>query len=597
MSKLSSGDRLKLVEAARGKRPCTMVIKDIKFVNVFTGEIYPAEVGIYKDYIAHVKHLTGEKENGEEGDWQAKNVISGGNNYLIPGLVDTHVHIESSMLTPENFARIALKNGTTTAVIDPHEIANVAGKEGVKYMLSASRGLPMDQYVLVPSCVPAVPGLEGAGAKFSGEDIGELLQKERVLGLAEVMDYPGVIDGSARMRKIIQAALDNNSVIQGHAPGLTGRSLSAYLCAGPKSDHETASTEEAKEKLRSGMTLDLRESSIAQNLERLIPALEGMNSPINLTFCSDDREAEELLHQGHLNYVVARAIEEGMESVEAIRSATLKAARSFGLNKHGAIAPGYLADMLLVPSLKDLKPEAVFYRGKKVVEEGELRAEFPRRSFDMEQKNTVKLPRLQKKHFRIGGKCLTGKVTANIIEYPGQDDAYTDFALRELQLQDGFLSDEDCDDLNYVAVFNRHGEEDMTVTLIENFGLKEGALASTVAHDSHNLVVVASRPEDGLKAARRLNSQGGGMVCVEDGEVCAFIELPIGGLMSSLKASKLAPAIKNFKERLSSMGFKEENPLLKITSLTLPVIPRARITDRGLVDVKTQSLRPVIDES
>lgn len=591
---LSADKRRELVEAALGKRPLDLAITNAKLVNVFTGEIYPADVGIYQGFIAHVQAdpdgVRGETPPPLEGTV----TIDASGSYLIPGLVDSHVHIESSMMTPANFAGVIIPHGTTTAITDPHEIGNVLGVPGVRYMLEASEDLPMRQYILVPSCVPSVMDLETAGACFGTKEVAEMLDWERVLGVAEVMDFPGVITGSERMRGILDQAHRRGAFIQGHSPTLTDRALSAYLCAGPESDHEVRVGSEAREKMRLGMTIDARESSMSRNLDQLIPAIRDFNAPPNLTFCTDDREPADLLYEGHMNHVVRRAIEEGMEPTLALRAATLQAARNAGLANLGAIAPGYAADMALVPSLEGMNPSHVFFAGKLVAQDGEMTVSLPKRTFDLEQENTVHLDKLRPGDFAIKAPIEEGTIPTRVLTYQTADSLFARFEVEDLPVRGGEVDISGQEGLRLVAVFNRHGApENRFVGIIRDFGLERGAIGSTISHDCHNLTVVASDPIDAALACNTLRECGGGIVCTRDGEVLDLVQLPIAGLMSPLAAEELAPRTSHLKDTIREMGIPGEDPLLRIATLTLAVIPEAKITDQGLVAVNEQKLVPL----
>ncbi|MFO7941952.1 MAG: adenine deaminase [Bacillota bacterium] len=589
-------DRDALIEVALGKRPADLLIENVRLVNVFTGEIYPASVLVYDGFVAHVE--ADPDGSGTEGSlMEAEERVDGDGAYLLPGLIDSHVHIESSMMTPANFARTVLPHGTTTAVTDPHEIGNVLGLEGVRYMLRASEDLPMRQYVLAPSCVPSVPGLETAGASFGPEEIAEMLDWDRVLGLAEVMDYPGVIYGSERMRDILAEAQKRNVFIQGHSPTLSGRALSAYLCAGPTSDHEVRVTAEAREKMRAGMTIDGRESSISRNLKDVIPALEGFDLPPNFTLCTDDREPADLIAQGSVNHVVRRAMEEGVDPVRAVRYATLHPARSVGIENLGAIAPGYVADMIVVPELESMAVKRVFFEGREVARDGKNIAEFPAADFPLERENTVHLDPLEPADLHIVAPRGGESAKVRVITYASEDSLFAEFAEEEIPVVDGRLTPTEGGNLATVAVFHRHGDnENRALGIIRRFGLTRGAIAATVSHDCHNLTVVASNPEDGALAANVLIERGGGLACVRDGEVLDVLPLPIAGLMSDAPPEELARNTDRLKNTLREMGIPGEDPLLRIATLTLAVIPEAKITDMGLVSVNDQKLVPLFCE-
>ena len=583
---ISPKNRYNLVEAALGKRKLDLVIKNVKLVNVFTEEIYSAEIGIYDGFIAHVEAANSCKDHEI---MKASNTFDGQGMYIIPGLIDSHVHIESSMMIPRNFAKTVVPLGTTTVVTDPHEIANVLGLKGVKYMLNSSKDLPMNQYILTPSCVPSVPGYEESGASFTQKEIRQMLEWDRVLGVAEVMDFPGVLAGNDRMWNILKEAKDRNSFIQGHSPGLKGRNLSAYLCAGPESDHEITGVCEAREKLRLGMTVDARESSMSQNLKAIIASLPENKLPANFTLCTDDREPADLLNEGHMNYVVKRAIEEGLKPVQAIKAATLQAASSIGIKNLGAIAPGYPADMVLLLSLKKMDPACVFYQGELVAEDEELKKSISTVDYEVEKMNTVYLSQLTEDDFKIRVKKDKETIKTRVISYSEKDPLYTEFDMQKIPVTGGILNIKSGEKLNYISVFNRHkGKNQQSSGVIKNFGLKKGAIASTISHDCHNLVVVYTNFKDAVIAANSLINSGGGIACVQKGKVVAELELPVAGLMSTLQAEELSRKVNKVKNSLKKLGLEDEYPLLKITTLTLAVIPEAKITDQGILSVNEQ---------
>jgi len=375
--RLKPKDSKTLIEAAMGLRPLDLLIDNIQLVNLFTGEIYPASVGIHAGFIAAVIADPDNLQREQEVTFKATQTIDGAGRYLIPGFIDAHIHIESTMMTPIHFTEAVLPWGTTTVVTDPHEIANVFGIRGVQYMHQDGDTLPMRQLILAPSCVPAVPGLENGGAAFGAKEVEELLKLERVCGLGEVMDFPGVINNDPRMVDILDTVLSRDQFVQGHAPGMFGKALSAYLCAGPISDHECRSGQEARDKIRAGMYVDARQSSITENVRDIITAVNDFKFHDFLTLCTDDREPGDILANGHMNDVVKAAIDAGMDPVKAIRSATLHTAREIGYTNLGAVAPGYAADLLLVPSLENPAPDVVIYDGVVVAENRQLKRALP----------------------------------------------------------------------------------------------------------------------------------------------------------------------------------------------------------------------------
>lgn len=587
--KIYPKDKKKLLKAALGQIPCDLLIRDVQLVNVITGEIYPANVFVYDGMIAHVEY----KDLDADLD-KAKTVVDGEGHYLIPGFIDAHEHIESSMMTPRNFAKAVIPHGTTTVITDPHEMANVWGMDGVRYMHDCGKDLPMRQLIDIPSCVPSVPGLENAGASFLSNEIEELCGLERVIGLAEVMDFLAVIHGEDRMMDIIKAAEEHGLYIQGHAPSVSGRMLSAYLCGGPGTCHETRSSEEGLEKLRSGMYVDARDSSISRNVKDIWEGVKGVKFFDRLCFCTDDREAGDILIKGHINDVVRHAILCGMDPVTAIKSATYNTAMEIRIENLGAIAPGFVADMLIVKSLYDLKPEYVFFGGELVAKDGKLLAKISDESFELEHRNSMHVKHLDVNDFRIKAPLESGRVKVNLMEYKDLLLSNTLISTKELPVEDGYLSLND-DDLKFVAVINRHeGHDTMALGVVRGFGTRTGALASTVSHDCHNLTVVYDDAENALIAANELIASGGGMCAVKDGKVLHTLRLPVGGLISLKPARELAEDSELMKEANRALGLTGmDNPLLRIVTLALPVIPEAKMSDLGLIDVLKKEIIPL----
>ncbi len=590
--KIQPNDKKRLLQAALGEIPCDLVITNIQLVNVITGEIYPADVFIYDGFIAHVEY----KNPGSQLD-TAKEVLDGKGCYLIPGLIDAHEHIESSMMTPRNFAKGVIPHGTTTVVTDPHEIANVCGVEGVRYMHQAGDDLPMRQLIDIPSCVPSVPGLENAGAEFFAEDVEALAGLDRVIGLAEVMDFLAVIHGEDRMMDIIDVMDRKGLYLQGHAPYVSGRMLSAYLCGGPCTCHETRDRNEALEKLRSGMFVDARDSSITKNVREVCEGVKGVRFFDHLCLCTDDREADDILHVGHMNDVVRAAIRYGMDPVTAIKSATFNTAREIHLENLGAIAPGYVADLLLLDDLREMKPSHVFFGGKLVARDGRLTVEIPHREYPLEKVNTMYVKPLSREDFVIRAPIANGTVTVNVMEYPDLTLSSTLLTTAELPVKNGELCLEG-DDLKYVAVVNRHkGHDTIGLGIVKGFGTTCGALASTVSHDSHNLTIVYDTPENALLAANALIQCGGGMSAVKDGSLLHVLQLPLAGLISLKEAKDLAADSQKMKDANRALGLTGmENPLLRIVTLALPVIPNVKMSDLGMVDVLKKEFIPLFTE-
>ena len=584
--KIKIKDRRALINAAMNKSQNDLVIKNAKVVNLFTGEIILGNIFIYDGFISHIEY-------DDLSDVGAKSVYDAKGQFAIPGLIDAHVHIESSMMTPANFCKAVLPWGTTTVVTDPHEIGNVWGVDGVFYMHDAGSDLPMRQYIDIPSCVPAVPNLENAGADFVAKQISELTALPRVIGLAEVMDFLAVINAEDRMMDIIKVAEDNGLYIQGHAPFLRGRSLSAYLCGGPKTCHESRASEEAYLKYRSGMYIDMRDSSMCKNIPAIWDGIKHSRYFDTLCLCTDDRESEDILKVGHINDVIKEAIKCGMNPIDAIKSATLNTAREIKMDNLGALAPGYVADIVLLPDLAKMRPTAVFFEGKHVVEDHRLKVEIKDRNFNLEYKNSINFKELTVEDLMIKAPIANGKIKVNIMTFFYHTLSTTDAVVEELDVVNFRLQLND-PDLKFVAVINRYGKDNIALHVVRGFGTTHGALASTVSHDSHNLTIVYDNAENALIAAKRIKEVAGGMVAVENNEIIHTLALPIGGLLSFKPAEELAIDANLMKKANYRLGLTMlENPLLRIVTLALPVIPNVKMSDLGLVDINTKTLIPL----
>lgn len=571
--------RTALVEATRGDRPLDLVIRGGQLLNVYTGEVYPADIGIYGDRVALVDR------NGELGISAAHELDARGM-IAIPGLIDTHVHIESTMVTPPNFARGVLPFGTTTVVIDPHEIGNVGGRAGVEYMLKASEGLPLRVYITVPSCVPAVRGRETAGAEFGAAEVAEMLAWPRVVGVAELMDYPGIVRQEPRMAAIAEAGLAAGKALEGHAPLLAGRELAAYLAAGVDSDHESRGWQEMVEKLRLGMWVYCRENTFRRTAEYLARALREIPQPWNVAVCTDDIDPADLLERGHMDRGLRVLIEHGVDPALAIRFATLNGAQRYGLRDLGAIAPGKLADIVLVESLRDLGARVVLAGGQVVARDGALVADFADPATPP-LANSVHIQPLSAEQFELNRPGAEGPTTVRVIEI----DPIRTTRLGEATLvfRDGRLALPLPEGLLLLSVVPRHGQaHPPMLALLRGLGLREGALATTVAHDSHNLIVAGRTPSDMLAAAQAVAEIGGGAALVHGGQVLATVRLPVAGLMSAEPVEVVAAEVRAFNARARELGLGGSSPVLAISSLALPVAPFIRITDLGVVDVLTQ---------
>ncbi len=590
--KIEPADRSALVDAAMGRVPCDLAIRNVRMLNVFTGEVYPAEVGILGKHVACVS--ADPDGSGTGFPVEAREEYDGRGMYLIPGFIDAHVHIESSMVTCANMAAAVVPQGTTAVVTDPHEAANVGGLDAVRYMIESSRDLPLRVYVMASSCVPAVPGLEGAGAVFGAAEIGEILDMERVLGVAELMDFEGVLNDSPRMAAILDVGRRRQVFLQGHAPFVSGRRLNGYLAAGVESDHESRTAVEAREKLRLGMCVDAREGSVSSDVTTLIGAVKDFAFLDDLCLCTDDRDPEDLIRRGHMNLAVERAVKAGLSPEQAIRCATLNVAREVGLRNLGGIAPGWVADLQIVPDLSAPKPVAVFHEGRLVAENGRLTVALPQCTFAAESLDTMDVDVPSPERLRIAAPEGCGAVARVCVPaYDSPDTLVTALAVEEIPVRDGFLDISGDPDLKYVAILNRHGAGNMAVGVMRGYGTREGAVASTVSHDCHNLAVVYDRPENALVAIRALIACRGGHCAVKDGSVVGLLPLPIYGLLSPLPCGELVERVDAMNAALRSLGIATRNPVMRIVCLALPVIPKGKFTDRGLVDVDAQAFVPL----
>ncbi len=592
--KIMPENKEKLIDAAMGKIQCDLVISNAQIVNVITGEIYKGDIGIYGKHIAHIQ-CDPDALNREEKKLTAKEYYDAKGEYIIPGLIDAHVHIESSMMTPRNFAKAVIPHGTTTVVTDPHEIANVCGLDGVRYMHESSEKLPMRQFILAPSCVPAVPDMENAGAEFHADDMEKMLELDRVIGLAEVMDFQGVINNDQRMVDIINVFEERNLFMQGHLPFVSGRDLSAYAAAGPNSDHESRTGQEARDKMRIGIYVDARESSISKNVEDIVSSVKDFKYLNFLTFCTDDREPEDILKKGHMNDVVRTAIKAGLHPLDAIRGATFNTAVQLGIKNLGAIAPGFTADLIQCRSLEELIPSAVFFEGKMVAKNNRLLTQVEDKKYEIEEANTVFVEKLEPDDFKIKAPLEDGEIDTTVISYEDQTFSTTYFESLKLPVRHGYIDISGYENLNYVTVINRHkNHETKTVAIVKNFGTSNGAIGSTVSHDSHNMTIVYDTPENACLVYKDLLKLRGGMSCAVDNKIANNLQLSVAGLISTKPCEELAGEANSMKKTLKELGLTEiHNPLLRIVTLALPVIPEAKMSDLGMVDVLKQEIVPM----
>lgn len=577
------------LKIARGDEAADLVLRNGRVINVFTGEIIEADVAIARDTIVGVWPDGSVAEDGSSS-MVAEEELDLGGRYVCPGLIDAHVHVESSMVTPLHFARAVLPRGTTTVVSDPHEIANVCGSDGVRYMLEASEGLPLTLYLMLPSCVPATD-MATAGAELRAEDLTALADLPRVIGLAEFMNVPGLVLGDPGAVKKVEAFRDR--VIDGHAPGLTGRWLQAYVGAGPGSDHESTTAAEMIEKLRLGMIIFIREATGAKNLRDLLPALTAENSR-RCGFCTDDRHPADLLDEGHLDHLIRLAIAEGLDPVTAIRMATWNTAQWFQLRDRGAIGPGKRADLIVFSDLHDFRAESVFAGGQVAGRDGELVGSWPEPdASSIPVRGTVDVAWDEVSLAIPAPKSAAGDVEARVIGVV-PDQIVTEHLIETVRVSGGEVIADPERDILKLAVIERHrGTGNVGLGLVEGMGLERGALAGSVGHDAHNLIVVGCDDASMMTAARRVGELGGGLVAATGAEVLAEVPLPIAGLMADCPLETVRRQMDELVSAARRLGSELHDPLMTLGFLALEVIPELKLTDRGLVDVEGFEIVPL----
>jgi adenine deaminase len=554
-----------LLEVSRGQSPADLVLRNGRVVNVLTGEVEEVDVALFEGRVA-----------GLGPGYEGKAEEDLGGRYLLPGFIDAHVHVESSWATPPEFARAVVPRGTTTVVSDPHEIANVHGLEGIRYMLEASEGLPLTVFVMASSCVPATH-MGTAGAELDAGALESLLTHPRVLGLAEVMNFPGVIQGDPGILAKLEAF--RGRVVDGHAPGVTGRALNAYVAGGPGSDHESTTPDEALEKLRRGLFLYLREATNARNLRDLLPALTPDNRR-RVALCTDDRQPPDLMDEGGIDAMLRLLIEAGTPPVEAIRMATLNPAEHFGLHDRGAIAPGRRGDLVVADSLEDIEADEVYAAGRRVAQGGRpLEWELPPPPPPPPPSMRVDWQRVE-----TGIPAREGRV--RVIEVV-PDQIVTGAREMEPRVEGGQVVADPSRDLLKIVVIERHrGSGRVGVGLVTGMGLKDGAIAGTVAHDHHNIVAVGADDVSILTAARGVARMGGGLTVARGGNELASLALPVGGLMSLAPFSSIREELDRIVGAARGLGSPLHDPFMAMSFLALEVIPALKITDMGLVDVR-----------
>lgn len=561
-----------LLVVARGDKRAGLVLKNAMVVDVFSGSTNHTDVAIHNGFIAGLGSYCGEKEIDLAGC------------SLVPGFIDGHVHIESAMLLPHNFGRTVLNWGTTTVISDPHEIANVLGMEGITLMKASAELSPLEIIFMAPSCVPAT-GMETSGSRLGAGDISTLLGAGGLAGLAEVMNFPEVVAGNQEVLEKILAAQERP--IDGHAPGLTGKALNAYAAAGIKSDHECTTAAEALEKLSAGLHIMIREGSTAKNLEALLPAVNLGNWP-GFMLVTDDAHPDELLF-GHLNKTLRKAVRLGMDPLTAVRLVTINPARYFNLRHIGAIAPGYQADLVAIDDLNQFNPCLVLKKGLIMFQAGVPTAAAPVSDFPVITAMNVHVP---EKPFRIRA---AGRQIKCIDLVPGQ--IITRKLMASPKIIDGFAEPEIEGDILKIAVVERHrGSGQIGLGFVHGFGLQSGALASSVAHDSHNIIVVGTNDRDMERAVQEIINMGGGIAVVREERVTASLSLPVAGLMSDGGAEEVAADLQGLKKAAAELGCPLNDPFMVMSFMSLPVIPELKITDRGLVDVNKFEFTSLFEE-
>ncbi|MCR5559478.1 adenine deaminase [Schwartzia sp. (in: firmicutes)] len=570
-------DLKRFVRVAQGLEPAELVIKNARVFRSLLGDFVDADIAIDQGHIAGI------------GEYEGRDYVYADGRYAIPGFIDGHVHIESSMLCPPEFARAVVPLGTTAVITDPHEIANVAGIEGIRYMMESAKQLPLSVYFTLPSCVPATP-LEDNGAVLTAEDLEPLLDEPNVLGLAEFMNVPGILNGDDEVYK--KLTMRDNLLIEGHAPGLIGKELMAYSAAGVVSDHECVTSEEAELRLAAGIDVEIREGTAATNFEAIHTVINDRTAA-HCIFVTDDRHPADLLRRGHINSIVRSAVKDGIPVHQAINMASLSAARHFGLRDRGMIAPRYRADFALYDDLVNFVPAKVFYNGVLVAEEGKLRVSMPEK-VPPAILDSVHLASVSKKDFEIP---VSG-TKANVIGLvPHQ--LVTEKRVIDVAVKDGLAVQDTARDILKLAVFERHHASGKSAcALLQGFGLMRGAIASTVGHDSHNLIVIGADDDDMLAAVHEIERIHGGIAIVEKGKVLNSMPLPIAGIMSTGDAENISFDAEEMVSCARKLGVREEyDPLMTLAFMSLPVIPALKLTDRGLVDVERFEIIPVDAEA
>ena len=553
-----------IIDVAAGRVPADLVIKNASFVNVFSNQLSQGDIAITEGLFVGI------------GAYEGRQVLDAAGKIIVPGFIDAHIHLESSLVCPCEFARAVLPHGTTTVVTDPHEIANVMGTEGIEYMLQATENLPVDVRFMLPSCVPATP-MDESGANLDYHTIDSFYDHPRVQGLAEMMDFGGVIAGNSQVVEKIVAAQAHHKKIDGHAPGLTGNDLNAYIAAGVYSDHECSTLEDALAKLERGQYIMIREGTAARNLDALLPLLMPQYAD-RCMFCCDDKHPNDLLELGHIDYIVRRAIGQGVDPIIAVKAACHNAARYYLLNNRGAIAPGYLADFMVIDDFEHFTIEQVYKKGVKMYAAGEV-APFAVPEIDpyLEKlaRDTFHVPHLTAQDFQEQRpRAVLGMIPGEIVT---EDRGYAD----SIDLKKDILK---------IAVIERHkNTRHIGIGYLNGYGLKQGAVATSISHDSHNIIAVGTNEEDMALAVNRVIENKGGIVVADQGEITAELVLAVGGIMSEEPLEKVNRDLEQAKEAAFRLGVNRGvDPFMTLSFMALPVIPTLRLTTRGVIDVISQ---------
>lgn len=553
----------RIIQAAAGREPADLVLKHAAYVNVFSHELCWEDVAITEGTIVGL----GDYEGKAEIDLQGK--------ILLPGFLDAHIHLESSLVAPSEFVKAVLPHGTTAVITDPHEIANVMGTEGIEYMMQATENLPVEVYFMLPSCVPATKQ-DRSGARLTAEDLEPFYKNPRVLGLAEMMDYMGVIQGEPEVLQKLADARAWQKRIDGHAPSVSGKALNAYAAAGIYSDHECASVEEAEEKLRRGQWIMIREGTAAQNLQALAPLLRSSYADRCL-FCTDDKHPNDLLEKGHMDYIVKKAISLGIDPISAVQAVSYQTAQYFGLHKQGAIAPGYQADLVVIDDFEHFHVEQVYKKGI-CMYDGHLRDfVLPSIAPHLQERahHTFRAPMLTARSFQTEKPCgVIGLISGEIIS---QNCGYA----QQIDVQNDILK---------IAVIERHrGSGEIGIGYLHGYGLRTGAVATSISHDSHNVIVVGASEEEMAIAANRILAQNGGIAVCQGEKILAEVPLHIAGIMSEDSLPHVNRALESAKKQAFALGVSPKvDPFMTLSFMSLPVIPALRMTTQGVFDVEQQ---------